>query len=323
MNFKQLRYFVRIAETGNMSRAAETLNVAQTAIGFQIRNLEAQLGVELIERHSRGIRITEPGRTLLRHGKEILSAMDDAVREVRETSARPKAPLAVGLTSSIMAALDADLFSLADRHGLQTGVRFVEALSFNLTSSLLRGEMNCALAFNVPDTPGVVRTPLMDEALFMITPAGNPLNGVPVSFQEALSGTLALVSSRDNVWDIVHHVANYLSLDFKVAFEVQSTTAIKTLAHSDVATSVMPYGIVAKEVSEGTLCARPIEDPRAIRTLFLIHPHRTLDELHGTEQGQLIEGLFEEYASVMERHSAMLRRMCFPPGNEQASLSRE
>lgn len=313
MNFKQLRYFIRVAEVGNMSRAAETLNVAQTAIGFQIRNLEAQLGVELIERHSRGIRITEPGRTLLRHGKEILSAMDDAVREVRETADGPKAPLVVGLTSSIMAALDTDLFSLADRHGLQTGVRFAEALSFNLTSSLLRGEMNCALAFNVPDTPGLVRTPLMDEALFMIAPAGHPLNGVPVSFREALSGTLALVSSRDNVWDMVHSVAKYLSIDFRVAFEVQSTSAIKTLAHSGVATSIMPYGIVAKEVLEGTLCARPIEDPRAIRTLFLIHPHRTLSELHDTEQGRLVEALFEEYASVMERHAAMRRRMWHPP----------
>lgn len=58
MNLRQLQYFSAICETQNMSRAAERMNVAQTAIGLQMRNLEEELGVTLIERHSRGVRAT-------------------------------------------------------------------------------------------------------------------------------------------------------------------------------------------------------------------------------------------------------------------------
>ena len=56
MNFRQLNYFVRVIDAGNMTRAAEQLNVAQPALGMQIKQLEEELGVALLVRHSRGIR---------------------------------------------------------------------------------------------------------------------------------------------------------------------------------------------------------------------------------------------------------------------------
>lgn len=55
MNLRQLKYFVGVIEAGNMTRAAEQLHVAQTALGMQIRQLEEDLGVALLVRHSRGV----------------------------------------------------------------------------------------------------------------------------------------------------------------------------------------------------------------------------------------------------------------------------
>jgi LysR family nitrogen assimilation transcriptional regulator len=61
---RQLKYFVAIVEAGNMTRAAEQLHVAQTALGMQIRQLEEGLGVALLIRHSRGVEPTKAGRLL-------------------------------------------------------------------------------------------------------------------------------------------------------------------------------------------------------------------------------------------------------------------
>ena len=65
MNLRQLKYFVGVVEAGNMTRAAEQLHVAQTALGMQIRQLEEDLGVALLVRHSRGVEPTKAGALLL------------------------------------------------------------------------------------------------------------------------------------------------------------------------------------------------------------------------------------------------------------------
>jgi hypothetical protein len=69
MNLRQLKYFVSVVEAGNMTRAAEQLHVAQTALGMQIRQIEEDLGVALLVRHSRGVEPTEAGSFL--HGRAL------------------------------------------------------------------------------------------------------------------------------------------------------------------------------------------------------------------------------------------------------------
>jgi DNA-binding transcriptional LysR family regulator len=64
MNLRQLKYFVTVVEAGNMTRAAEQLHVAQTALGMQIRQMEEDLGVALLVRHSRGVEPTKAGSLL-------------------------------------------------------------------------------------------------------------------------------------------------------------------------------------------------------------------------------------------------------------------
>ena len=66
MNLRQLRYFLSVVEAGNMTRAADQLHVAQTALGMQIKQLEESLGVALLVRHSRGVEPTPAGKLLAR-----------------------------------------------------------------------------------------------------------------------------------------------------------------------------------------------------------------------------------------------------------------
>jgi LysR family nitrogen assimilation transcriptional regulator len=73
MNLRQLKYFLSVVDTGNMTRAAEHLNVAQTALGMQIKQLEESLGVTLLVRHSRGVEPTKAGSLLRERALEILN----------------------------------------------------------------------------------------------------------------------------------------------------------------------------------------------------------------------------------------------------------
>jgi len=86
MSLAQLKYFVVVAEEGNVTRAATRLRIAQPPLTRQIRSLEDELGVALFERTARGVRLLPSGETMLAHARAILAQVDAAVMAV-QTSA--------------------------------------------------------------------------------------------------------------------------------------------------------------------------------------------------------------------------------------------
>lgn len=83
---RALRYFVAIAEEGNLTRAAERLFVSQPALTKQLKQLESQLGVQLFTRSSSGMSLTDAGRALAKSAPELLARWDIAVRETRSAA---------------------------------------------------------------------------------------------------------------------------------------------------------------------------------------------------------------------------------------------
>ena len=96
MELRHLRYFVGVAETENVSRAALKLNISQPAVSRQVRNLEDEIGLPLLKRAGKSVRLTEAGRVFLNEARQILKHADDAVQKVRVTGAKPESELNVG-----------------------------------------------------------------------------------------------------------------------------------------------------------------------------------------------------------------------------------
>ena len=220
---------MKVAETRNITRASESLNVAQTALGQQIRYLEDMLGVRLLERHSRGISLTEPGEVLYRHALSILGSIEDARRDVMAYRPAKRAIVDLGVTPSIQALIGSELLASVRDEVPDVSFRVVEELSFILIDALLRGELDIALAYEFESRPELSVIPLVEEELLFVAGAGSRLRGETVSFEEAVGTDLALVSDRDIIWRLVHEEAGRQGLSVNVAFEVQSMPAIKTL----------------------------------------------------------------------------------------------
>jgi LysR family transcriptional regulator, benzoate and cis,cis-muconate-responsive activator of ben and cat genes len=97
VELRHLRYFVAVAEMENVSRAAmQRLHVSQPSLSRQIRDLEDEMGVQLLERTAKSVRLTEAGRAFLDEARAILKQTDDAVGKVRAIAGKAETELHIG-----------------------------------------------------------------------------------------------------------------------------------------------------------------------------------------------------------------------------------
>jgi LysR family nitrogen assimilation transcriptional regulator len=272
MDIKQLIYFRKVLEIGNMTRAADSLGVAQTALGIQIRNLEDELGVPLFDRHSRGVEVTDSGALLGRYAKDIIDRVERARQVVRGIGREEVIPVTLGVTPSVMRLVGDDI--LIDLHRLipNISLKVVEELSVVLTRMMERGEVTCAFTYSRDPGVDVKRRALLEEDLFFLTAPEATPNDDPVPFHEVMSHDLAFNSRREAIFSVVEEVAERLNLSINVTYEVQSIRAVKNLVARGIAGAVMPYGAAEGELRSGVLKGRPVVEPTIVRTLLFAYP---------------------------------------------------
>jgi LysR family nitrogen assimilation transcriptional regulator len=268
MNLRQLKYFVGVVEAGNMTRAAEQLHVAQTALGMQIRQLEEDLGVALLVRHSRGVEPTKAGSLLHARALAILKEVEEVRKDVRACEREDSEAIRLGITPALMLVCGTEIAMTVREHLPNVLLSIVEAMSHVLIDMLSRGEADFILCYDVPDLPQFSRTAMLQDDLVLITQprAGN---GRPIAFVEALEESIAMPEEGDSVRHVVARAARDLGLELKGAYEVRSISAMKSLVMRGAASAILPYFAALDEVRAGKLDARPITMPAIKRTLFL------------------------------------------------------
>jgi LysR family transcriptional regulator, salicylic acid-responsive activator of bsdBCD len=96
MDIRQLKYFMAIVEEGQISRAAKRLHMAQPPLSLQLKMLEENLGVQLIERNTKSLRLTEAGHALYQRAEQIVGLVDSTTKEIREFDQGLRGTLGIG-----------------------------------------------------------------------------------------------------------------------------------------------------------------------------------------------------------------------------------
>jgi LysR family hca operon transcriptional activator len=168
MEFRHLRYFVAVAEAGSLTVAARKLHTSQPSLSRQIRDLEDELGAELLTRRARGIELTPAGRAFLEHARLVLMQVEAAAEAARRVAHPAKPCFAMGfLTGHELTWMPEALQILRDELP-NIDVMISSQYSPRLASALSKGSVDAAFLRRERGLPELAYRVLVKEPLVVV-----------------------------------------------------------------------------------------------------------------------------------------------------------
>ncbi|MES2262269.1 MAG: LysR substrate-binding domain-containing protein [Pseudomonadota bacterium] len=274
MEIRQLKYFVAIVDGGSLSRAAQTLFIAQSALSKQISDLEKDLGTELLNRTRTGISATESGKIFYDHARAILKQIAEARSAVKSSDQHIVGNVAMALPQSVANALALPLNSAARQRLPGVTLQLNEELSGNIAEQLMQGTVDFAiLSANLPLKAFQCQA-LADEELFLICGPEQEafLGDGDIAFEE-LERVPLLLSSRqhDQCLRVIleNEAAQRKLVIGNIAAEINSVHILKRGVLAGMGCTILPKAPVSQELERGQMSARRIGQSGLFRTLML------------------------------------------------------
>ncbi|MGE8158946.1 LysR family transcriptional regulator [Paraburkholderia sp. NPDC080076] len=261
MELRQLRYFKVLAAHQHFGRAATVLHIAQPALSRQIQLLERELGVRLVERHSRGASLTPEGALLLERAVFLLRYCDQIKGDIMDLQGTPRGLVALGLPPALASVLVLPLTLALRSKYPQIRLRVTESFSPVLSDSLEQGALDVAvLSGPIAATPLIHTDRLLSEHICVIGVSGDPRLQVASVDVEDLAGVPMILTGLQNsgVRLALERATARANVVLDEVMEVESAAVAAQLVAEGVGWTIHFASAVTRDVDAGILRAVPI-----------------------------------------------------------------
>jgi LysR family transcriptional regulator, hca operon transcriptional activator len=260
MDLRHLRYFIAVAEEGSLTVAAEKrLHTAQPSLSRQMRDLEAELGCELLIRGAKGVELTAAGRVFLDHARAVLVQVEATIEATRRAAAPAKASFVLGfLTGYEFDWLPAVMRIMRDELP-NTEVVILSLSSPDLADGLMRGKIDLAFLRHERNAPGIVFTRLTDEPLIVLMPADHHLTARDAITAENIVGEQLVGVPHDKspaLRAVTDAYGAKLGIDLTPDHYVDNLSMAMSLVASTRGIALMP--LYARNLLPPTVVSRPL-----------------------------------------------------------------
>jgi DNA-binding transcriptional LysR family regulator len=257
MELRQLEYFVAVAEEASFTRAAERVHISQSGVSAQVRQLERELGTELIDRSSRTARLTAAGAAALGPARAALAAAAAVRLVVDEVNELIRGRLAVAM---VTACTVTPLFdALAGFHRAHPGVEVAlsEGTSADMVEEVRSGAVDLALVGCAGAPPADLESlPIVREGLVALAPAGHPLAGRRrVSLGDLTGHPLVCLPPGTGIRTVFDRACARQGLAPGLAFQASAPDTVADLARRGLGVAVL-----SASMAEGLAGARTRAD---------------------------------------------------------------
>lgn len=272
MNLRDLEYLVAVADHRHFGRAAEACFVSQPTLSTQIRKLEAELGVELIERNPGHITLTDVGREVVEHARSGL-AEADMIRKVAARATDPEAgSIRLGMFHTLAPYLLPHVVPAIGERFPRLELLLVEDKTDTLVAHLVAGSLDAAALALPIHAPRLVSEPLFDEQFVLATPLGHPLvaDDTPVSVETLAGEDLLLLEEGHCLRDQALEVCRLTGAAERRGFRATSLATLTQMVSAGVGITLLPDLAVHPPVPENpNVALRRFVEPVPHRSISL------------------------------------------------------
>jgi LysR family transcriptional regulator, nitrogen assimilation regulatory protein len=283
MDFLRLQYFMAVAQAQSYSKAAAALNLSQPTLSRQVQLLEAELGQPLLERHGRGVRLTESGKAMLAHGRSISAAVDAAKADMADRLQSPRGKVRLGLPPLVASLITPDVVQQFLQACPDASIIVEESLSIRLREWLLADRLDVAVLFDPSPTPQLLTELLTREPLVLISTRPLPER---VKVAQLVDYPLVLPSRPQALRMIFDDAVEDQQLPLRIVAEVDSIKMVLSLVARNVGCSVVPASAVKTWPGSAPVFTAQVSHPvirnRIVLATPAARPHnRLVKAVHG------------------------------------------
>lgn len=276
MDLRHLRYFVVVAEEGNITRAAERLHIAQPPLSRQIQQLEEELGVPLLVRGSRPLTLTEAGQFFYAHARQLLSQTRELEAMTRRIGTIER-KMSIGFVGSTLYGMLPKVIRRFRSEQNTTELTLHEMTSMEQISALKEGKIDVGFGRIRHEDPNVRRIVLREERLVAALPSGHALTDRPViSLLDLVDDTLIVFpkAPRPSFADQILASFHDRGLEPKKVYEARELQVAIGLVAAGEGVAIVPASV--QGLKREDVCYLPLQDHNMVSPIIL--STRLLDE---------------------------------------------
>ena len=266
MDLRQLRYFVGIVQAGSLSRAADQLHVAQSAISHHLASLESELDRQLVTRGTKGILLTEAGGVLYRHAEAILRQVEFAKQDALNVPNVPSGRVSIGFPVALASLLGCELILRLRTAYPQILLYLIDGNSSQLRELLDNGRLDIAVLLVEQPERGLAVEPLVLEELFYVTA---DQDNSPVRIADAAQRPLLVPGPGSGIQRDARKAFESHGVPLTPIGECDSLNTLRQLVASGIANSIMAWSALHSGDQRIALNYRRFVDAKMVRPVSL------------------------------------------------------
>jgi DNA-binding transcriptional LysR family regulator len=270
VGLRQLRVFLAVAKHGSFSRAAEEVAVSQSAVSLAVQQLEAELGVRLLDRTTRQVRMTSVGQTLAATGSRLIAELDTTLNELRDIGEQHRGRVVMACVPSVARGLMPKCVEYCAEKWPEVSFAIEDVAAKDVVAKVQRGDIEFGLSGGEIDDSELHIESLMRDPFLLVCRRDDALaQRKTVSWTKLSERRLVMLNNTSGSRQQIVDTLASAGVRSEIFLELAQPSSVLAMVEASLGVAVVPE-LVAPYIGHPTLTTRKLVKPSVSRTIFLL-----------------------------------------------------
>jgi DNA-binding transcriptional LysR family regulator len=270
VGLRQLRAFLAVAKHGSFSRAAAEVAVSQSAVSFSVQQLESELGLRLLDRTTRQVKLTAVGETLAASGTRLLAELDTVLRDLKDTGERRRGKVVLACVPSVARGLMPACVAYCKKKWPEISFSIEDIAAKDVIARVMRGDVEFGLSGGALEASELHVEDLTQDPFVLACRRDDVLAKSKTIPWSKLSGRhLVMLNNTSGSRPQILETLTKIGVQARIALELAQPSSVLAMVEAGLGVAVIPT-LVAPIAADPELTTRKLVKPSVSRTIFLV-----------------------------------------------------